>query len=92
MLSDLTNAYLAGAFMMASIVAGLLFQHFWQQTGDKFFRSFSIAFWLLAIERVAYLLLNAKYEDRSFIYLIRFVAYIVIILAILNKNREKSKG
>ncbi len=86
----LVIVFLSGAFMMACMVAGLFFHRFWVQTKDKFFRSFSYAFCLLAVERMTLLILNSVDEVRTYIYLIRLVAFLLIIFAILRKNSRNS--
>ena len=44
--------FLCGAIFIAAAMTGLYFARFWQETNDRFFLFFSIAFGLLAVERV----------------------------------------
>ena len=79
--------FLAGFVVMGLLVAGLFFMRFWKQTRDSLFLAFAWAFWLLAAAQ-ALLALSASFvEDRSWIYLIRLAAFLLILSAIWRKNR-----
>lgn len=81
--------FLTGAIMMGYAVAGLLFLRFWRETRDRLFAIFSVAFCLLAINRLAFIFTEEANEGRSYIYLIRLVAFVLILIAILDKNRSR---
>lgn len=82
------NQFLSGAIMMACFVAGLFFLRFWRSTRDRFFALFALSFWLLALERIILVTLDPIDETRTFVYLIRSMAFAVIVMAILDKNRS----
>jgi len=49
---------------------------------------FAFAFWILAIERIVLLLLQTNNpEEDSYIYILRLIAFLLILLGIINKNR-----
>jgi hypothetical protein len=77
---------LLGAIAMASFVAGLFFIRFWKTTGDQFFFLFAVAFWIEAVNRVLLALVDVS-EDFPVLYLIRLLAFSLILFAIINKNR-----
>jgi hypothetical protein len=79
--------FLNGANAMASAVAGLFFLRFWRQTRDRLFANFAAAFWLLGLNWFALALTSPAFEFRPFIYLIRLVAFGLILGAIVEKNR-----
>lgn len=81
------NQFISGAILMACWVVGLFFYRFWRSTRDRFFAMFALAFWLLGLERVILAWLNLIDESRSFVYLIRSLAFLVIVVAIVDKNR-----
>lgn len=81
------NNFISGAIMMACWVAGLFFLRFWRETRDRFFAMFALSFWLLASERVILVMLDPIDETRTFVYLIRSLAFAVIVLAVVDKNR-----
>lgn len=80
--------FLSGALAMASWVIGLFFMRFWRKTGDRFFAVFAWAFWVLAAERVLLLLVSLENEFRPYVYLVRLSAFLLIIGAIIEKNRS----
>lgn len=89
--TNLTEIYhfLSGAASMGAWVAGFFFFRFWKKTGDRLFWWFGVSFWLMALERVALLLYaTPRTEDHSLVYGIRLVAFLLIIVAVINKNRH----
>jgi hypothetical protein len=85
------NDMLTGAIVMASIVAGLFFLRFWRSTGDRFFLYFAASFLIEGFNRVLSGS-TGRLEDSPAYYLIRLVAYSLILLAILEKNKPRDKG
>lgn len=83
------NLFMSGALAMACATSGMFFLRFWRQTRDSLFWAFALAFFLLAIERVCLIAINAEAEGRTFVYLFRLSAYILIIRAIVIKNRPE---
>lgn len=81
--------FLSGAIMMACWVIGLFFFRFWKKTKDRLFPIFAVAFWMLGVERIVLAILNKENEIYSFVYLIRFMAFVFILWAIIDKNRSK---
>jgi hypothetical protein len=78
---------LAGALAAGYFVAGMFFFRFWRQTRDRLFMFFGVAFCLLALQRLA--LSWATIHDSGTIvyYLLRLLAFALILIAILDKNR-----
>lgn len=79
---------LSGALMLAYWVAGMFFIRFWRKTADRLFLMFGIAFWVLLIERVMLHLTDRDGESRPYVYFVRLIAFIIIIVAIVDKNRK----
>ena len=84
------NEYLHGAITICLWMAGLFFLRFWKRTRDRLFAMFAIAFWVLAVERVLLAMTSPEDEFRWYIYLVRLFAFVLIIVAIIDKNRERS--
>jgi hypothetical protein len=80
--------FLMGAIAMASVVAGLFFVRFWRDTGDRLFLIFAAAFWLLAATRVGLALSRVHEEGQTHWYWVRLVAFLLILFAIVDKNRR----
>jgi hypothetical protein len=81
--------FLSGAVTFGFLLAGLFFLRFWRRTGDELFFSFAIAFALLAVGQGAIMLANNFLEERSWAYLPRLAAFLLIIVAIGRKNRGR---
>ena len=78
---------ISGAIVMGYLVAGLHFLKFWKRTADRLFLLFSLAFALLAVQRAALSLLTSHPETHTYLYGVRLLAFLVIIYAIIDKNR-----
>ena len=79
---------LMGAIAMATSIAALFFLRFWRDTGDRLFAVFAAAFLLLAITRVGIAFSPAPTEGHTPWYWVRLVAFVLILLAIVDKNRR----
>ena len=78
---------LMGAIAAGSLFAGLFFFRFWRQTRDRLFLYFAGSFWLEALNRVALALVPHADEQEPLFYLVRLIAYALILAAIWQKNR-----
>jgi hypothetical protein len=89
MMNDLSSRLdlMSGAIVMGYAVAGLFFLRFWRQTRDRLFLIFAIAFWLLGAQRLALVLTAQLIESHTWLYLVRLFAFLLILLAIVDKNR-----
>lgn len=86
---------LTGAIAMASTVIALFFLRFWRSTRDRFFMYFALSFGIEGAHRVYSALTYQDAEDSPLHYLVRLLAYGLIIWAILEKNlpqRSKDGG
>lgn len=82
---------LTGGIAVASAFVGLFFLRFWVRTRDRFFLYFSASFWIESAHRVALGLFADGFESNPVTFLVRLLAYGLILLAILHKNRPRSK-
>jgi hypothetical protein len=80
--------FMMGIVTMGHFVAALFFLKFWTKTRDRLFLWFSGAFWLLGLNRVA-MLITRDLSEHHVVYWVRFLGYVVILIAILDKNRSK---
>lgn len=80
-------AVLAGAVSFGFGVAALFFLRFWRDTRDELFLSFALAFLLLAAGQLVLALGGIPDEQRSWVYLLRLAAFVLILVAIARKNR-----
>jgi hypothetical protein len=79
--------FFAGALTAAYLVAALFFFKFWRKTRDRLFTHFALAFVLFAINQVATTISEVNTERGSYIYLLRIAGYVLILIAIAEKNR-----
>jgi hypothetical protein len=85
------NELLAGGIATASLVAGLFFVRFWRTTRDRFFLFFALSFLIEGLNRFALYALAGLNDQDPIYYVIRLVAYGLIVWAIVDKNR-KNRG
>ena len=78
--------FLAGALTLAYVVAAVYFVHFWHRTADRLFLAFAAAFALLALNQVTVFMLGVEDERYNYAYILRVLGFILILLAILDKN------
>jgi hypothetical protein len=80
--------FLSGAIMMGYWVAGLFFIRFWKKTGDRLFRNFAWALWVLGAERAIILVTRHEGENMPYYYLLRLASFILLLIAIIRKNQS----
>jgi hypothetical protein len=87
--------FLSGITFITFAASGIFFLKFYRTSRDPFYLYFCLACWLLSIERVAILIFivpaNAGGENVLWVYLIRLIAFSMIMIAIINKNRNRRK-
>jgi hypothetical protein len=80
----------SGAVLFGFVVVGLFFWRFWRQTGARLFAAFSVAFFILAVERAMILTEVVEPINQPFVYLTRLIAFVIIAGAIWDTNRGRS--
>ena len=78
--------FLAGAVSAGFLVAGLFFLRFWKKSRDGLFAAFAIAFWLLGLNQALLTFSNVPAEERTWLFLLRLAAFVLILAAIWRKN------
>jgi hypothetical protein len=76
-----------GANVLACLAIGTFFLRAWRRSNDRFFLLFTLAFYTFAVNRFA-LALAEERDEAIVLYLLRLVAFLLIALAIVQKNRE----
>lgn len=82
-------SFLSGAIFMACLAVALHFARLWRRTGDRLFAFFLTAFVVFAAERVVLALVPAHNEFAPFVYLVRLIAFGLIIAGVIDKNRTR---
>jgi len=78
---------LTGAIILNSWAIALFFVRFWKKTHDGLFGWFAAAFLLLGAERLS--ILVPAGESHFHFYVIRLVAFLLILFAIWQKNKRR---
>ena len=85
------DGFLVGIILAASLVASIFFLKFWRATRDQLFLAFAVALALEGLTRVYTLVTADTYEGTPAIYVLRLVAYLIILAAIFRKNRRSQR-
>ena len=80
---------LQGATAMGCLALAVFFLRFWVRSRDRLFAIFAGAFAVFAINRVLLVTLVSSQETDVMIYGVRALAFGLLLLAILDKNRSR---
>lgn len=83
--------FLSGAVAMGFAACALFFLRFWKRTREELFLAFAVAFLLLGGGQTVLALANIPTEERGSIYLLRLLAFLLILIAIYRKNRQSAR-
>jgi len=83
------SQFISGMIMMGYLVSGIFFLRFWRDSRDRLFALFGAAFFILALQRVGLQLSHDIPEHESLWYFVRLAAYVIIIIAIIDKNQKR---
>lgn len=86
----MVHGFLLGVIVCCSFVAGTFFLKFWRKTRDMLFLAFGIAFIIEGFNRASLLLVEQPNRGHVAIYLIRLSCYLLILGAIIFKNRRRN--
>lgn len=85
----MTHPFLSGMLVMGCFIAGLCFLRFWIRMRDRLFLIFAGAFWLLALNWLLLALFHRDEAGDALFYLIRLLAFVLILTGIADKNRQR---
>lgn len=88
--------FFAGVGAATFGMAGVYFLKFWRVSRDRFFLLLFLSCFLLGLERVVAMLIFVSYPEdvalsgltRSWIYVLRLIAFSAILTGIIEKNRS----
>jgi hypothetical protein len=83
------EGFLLGVIVTCSFIAAGFFAKFWIASRDLLFLGFAAAFALEGLNRIAFLFLDQPNVGDGVIYGVRLLSYLLILAAIVNKNRAK---
>lgn len=82
---------LSGALATVCLFIGIFFLRYWRTSGDRLFLLFASAFWVFSLHWAGLGLANVADESRHYYYLLRLVAFALIIGGVIDKNRSPKK-
>ena len=82
--------FLSGGVTMGFVIGAVFFLRFWRRTHDRFFVAFAVAFALLALNQALAQWLGAADERVMYTYLLRVLGFLIILVAIIDKNTGRS--
>jgi Na+/proline symporter len=82
------NLFLWGMLAALSLVAAAFFWKYWRRTRDGLFLGLAAGFGLLTVHWVALSMVNPSDETRHYLYIVRFLAFVVMIAGVVAKNRS----
>lgn len=83
------EGFFLGVIFTASITASLFFLKFWRMTRDSLFLAFAAAFAIEGLNRLTFLFVERPNEGTPAIYVVRLLAFLLILAAIFRKNRRR---
>jgi Family of unknown function (DUF5985) len=86
------NLIMSGAVAMGFGVAGLFFLRFWRKTRDRLFALFALALFVMSANRIELALSTLRGARDDHLYWVRLIAFVLILAAILDKNRSRSSS
>ncbi|HEY2781770.1 MAG TPA: DUF5985 family protein [Steroidobacteraceae bacterium] len=84
--------FLVGSLAFASAMAALFFWHYWKQSQDRLFVLFAAAFAAMTINWIGVAMIDPSREGQHYIYMVRLLAFLLIVTAIVDKNRRAANG
>ncbi len=79
---------ISGMLMMAYAIVSVFFLRFWRDTKDRLFLLFAVAFVLLSVQRLGLSFMVTGTVNETWWYLLRVTAFLLILFAIVDKNRR----
>lgn len=84
--------FLSGVIFALYWTVALFFFRFWFKTSDRLFGAFGLALWLLGLERLLFLFIPQVHEAHPYLYLVRLSAFVLILIAIVDKNTKRENN
>ena len=78
--------FLSGALSLAYLLAGIYFFRFWKRIRDRLFLHFAVAFWLFMVNQIVISTPAFNNETAGYEYLLRVSGFVLILIAIAEKN------
>ncbi|HEY6455271.1 MAG TPA: DUF5985 family protein [Steroidobacteraceae bacterium] len=83
--------FIWGLLSMETAVAALFFLRSWRVTSDRLFLFFALAFFAMMLNWVGLSRVDASRELLHYVYLFRLIAFVLIIVGIVDKNHASGR-
>ena len=80
--------FLWGALAGGALTVAMLFHRFWRDTRDRIFAFFGSAFLMLCLNWTTLIFIEPRLETRHYAYVLRLIAFLLILAGIIDKNRR----
>ncbi|HVS76715.1 MAG TPA: DUF5985 family protein [Steroidobacteraceae bacterium] len=82
-----------GILAMASLVAALFFLRYWRETRERLFAFLALAFAGLAANWTGLAVIDQPTDEaqQKYAYVVRLVAFLILIIGIIDKNRRSGR-
>lgn len=81
--------FLRGGLAMSCVVVAMYFMRAWRLSRDRLFLIFCLAFLVFAAHWTLLATSHASTETQHYFYVTRLCVFVMIALAIVDKNRRK---
>jgi len=81
--------FVLGALTMSCFTVAILFLRFWSLTRDRLFMFFALGFCVFGLNWLALAVVQPPVESRHYIFLLRLLAFALIMVGIVEKNRRR---
>ena len=85
--------FMWGVLAMASLIAALFFLRFWRASRERLFGFFGLAFTGLAANWIGLAIINHPTDEakQEYAYIVRLVAFVILLIGIIDKNRRSGR-
>lgn len=81
-----------GAVAMGFFIISIFFFRFWKESRDRLFGFFAFSFIVLAVNRFLIGITESGSEASHYLYVVRLIAFVIIIYAIVDKNLKAKRS
>jgi len=87
------RVFVWGALAMASLIAALFFLRYWRASRERLFGFFALAFVGMAANWTVLAIIDHPVDEarQADAYVIRLVAFVILIIGIIDKNRRSGR-
>lgn len=82
--------FLSGMIAAGYLISALFFLRFWRRTGDSLFAIFGLSFMLFAISQSLSVSFDFLHDDKTVVFILRFIGFGLLVVGIARKNLHKA--